>query len=214
MLGDCKVASLGMGSPMPTSESSIPPPKPRLPWSVYGYAVVASFSSFVYGYNTGIIAPAILFIPRTIPLSLLATSAIVSIILVGAALGSLGAGTLADLLGRKNAMAWNNALMLVAAVTAALGTSSGALLVSRFTLGLGVGVASVVPSLYITEIAPTHVRGKLGAINQLAGWTGVIMSYFVGYEIVTCTAKDLCWRFMFCSGAVLCVLHAVSLQSH
>lgn len=194
---------------MTVSESSIPPPKPRLPWSVYGYAGVASVSSFVYGYNTGIISPAILFIPRTIPLSLLATSAVVSIILVGAIVGSLVAGVLADALGRRDAMAWNNALMLIAAVTAALGVSQEALLLSRFTLGLGVGVASVIPALYITELSPTHVRGKLGAINQLAGWTGIVASYFVGYEIVSCTAGDLCWRFMFCSGAVLCILHAV-----
>jgi major inositol transporter-like SP family MFS transporter len=142
-------------------------PKPRLPYSVYGYTLVASFSSFVYGYNTGIIAPAILFIPRTIPLTSLETGAIVSLILVGAMLGSFFSGLIADAIGRRRTLAWNNILMLSAAVVAALGESSELLMMSRFVLGLGVGVASVVPGLYITEIAPSHVRGKLGAINQL-----------------------------------------------
>lgn len=184
-------------------------PKPLLPWNVYGYALTASFSSFVYGYNTGIISPAIIFIPRTIPLTVVETSAIISIILIGAMIGSLASGVLADLMGRRRILAWNNSLMLIAAITAALGDQSYLLMVSRFVLGLGVGVASVVPGLYITEVAPPHIRGKLGAINQLNGWTGIIVSYFVGYEVVTCTAGDLCWRYMFASGAVLCVFHWV-----
>lgn len=194
--------------------------RPHLPWNVYGYAAAASFSSFVYGYNTGIIAPAIVFIPSSIPLSVGETSAIVSVILLGAMIGSLASGLVADAIGRRQTLAWNNLLMLLAAIMAALGEDSRALLASRFVLGLGVGVASVVPGLYITEIAPAHVRGKLGALNQLnvrhcsaaanpQGWTGIIVSYFVGYDIVACTAGDLCWRYMFASGAVLCIFNWV-----
>lgn len=129
--------------------------------------MVASITSFVYGYNTGIIAPAIIFIPRSIPLSTLEISAIVSIILIGAMIGSFLSGVLADAIGRRRVMAWNNMMMLMAAITAALGTDSIWLMTSRFILGFGVGVASVVPGLYITEIAPSHIRGKLGAVNQL-----------------------------------------------
>lgn len=182
-------------------------PRPRLPWNVYGYSVVASFTSFVYGYNTGMIAPAIIFIPESIPMSVYETGVIVSIILLGAIVGALFAGLVADALGRRRLLAWNNLVMIGSAVTASLGEDSYALMSSRFILGLGVGVASVVPSLYITEIAPAHVRGKLGAWNQLNGWAGIIVAYFVGYEVVACTAGEKCWRYMFASGAVLCIFH-------
>lgn len=185
--------------------------RPRISWHVYGYTLGASLSSLVYGYNTGIIAPAILFLPGSLTLSTFETAAIVSIILVGATVGSLVSGLLADRLGRRRVLALNNTVMLSAAVMATLGESSWLLFVSRFILGLGVGVASVVPALYITEMAPAHVRGQLGAVNQLLGWTGIIIAYFVGYEMVTCTAGDLCWRYMFASGAVLCVFHLVCL---
>lgn len=182
-------------------------PNPRLPWNVYGYSAVASFTSFVYGYNTGMIAPAIIFIPESIPMSIYETGMIVAIILLGAVIGSLFAGLIADALGRRRLLAWNNLVMIGSAITASLGDNSYTLMTSRFILGLGVGIASVVPSLYITEIAPTHVRGKLGAWNQLNGWTGIIVSYFVGYEVVACTAGEKCWRYMFASGAVLCIFH-------
>lgn len=179
---------------------------------MYGYAWVASLSSLVYGYNTGIIAPAILFIPDSIEMGTFEMAAIVSIILIGATIGALMSGILADRLGRRSVLASNNVIMLGAAVLATLGESSELLVVSRFVLGLGVGVASVVPALYITEMAPAHARGQLGAMNQLLGWTGIIVAYFVGYGMVTCTAGDLCWRGMFASGAVLCIFHLVSLH--
>lgn len=173
---------------------------------------MASLSSLVYGYNTGIIAPAILFIPDSIEMGTFEMAAIVSIILIGATIGALMSGVLADRLGRRSVLASNNVIMLGAAVLATLGESSELLVVSRFVLGLGVGVASVVPALYITEMAPAHARGQLGAMNQLLGWTGIIVAYFVGYGMVTCTAGDLCWRGMFASGAVLCIFHLVSLH--
>jgi SP family xylose:H+ symportor-like MFS transporter len=184
-------------------------PKLRLPWNVFCYTAVVSFSSFVYGYNTGIIAPAIIFIPQSIPLSIGETGAVVSIILVGAILGAFGSGLLADAAGRRNVLAGNNALMLIAAFTGSLSESWTSLMISRFILGLGVGVASVLPALYITEVAPSHVRGRLGAFNQLMGWLGIITSYFVGYEVVSCTMGAFCWRYMFASGAVLCIFHFI-----
>lgn len=186
---------------------------PRIAWNVYAYSLVASLGSFVYGYNTGIIAPAIIFIRKsfTPEPSAADVGAIVSIILVGAAIGSFLSGNMADRFGRVKLMTLNSGFMMLAAVTSCLGTSARIIFVARFLLGIGVGVASVVPGLYITEIAPTHVRGRLGALNQLFGWTGVIVAYFVGYEIVNCTAGiGLCWRYMFASGGVLCVAHMVS----
>lgn len=147
--------------------SNLGPIKPLLPWNVYGYTILASLSSFVYGYNTGIIAPAIIFIPKSIPLTTAELSAIISIILIGAMIGSFLSGVVADYFGRRRVITWNNWMMIFAALLAAFGVESAALIVSRFLLGLGVGVASVVPGLYITEIAPPHIRGKLGAINQL-----------------------------------------------
>lgn len=194
---------------MSTTSDFESPPFPKLPWNIYGYTCVASFTSFVYGYNTGLIAPAIIFIPDTIPLGIWETGAIVSIILLGALMGSFFSGLVADAIGRKRVIAWNNYLMVIAAITASLGDNSLWLLVSRLILGIGVGISSVVPSLYITEMAPPHIRGRLGAFNQLNGWLGIIVAYFVGYEVVMCTSGERCWRYMFASGALLCIFHFI-----
>lgn len=200
---------LNVSTAFTEEDSNVLPETPSdIPKSVYGWASVVSFASFVYGYNTGMIASAIIFIPLSISMNEREIALVVSILLFGAMIGSLLSGYMADKIGRRKTIIWNNMVMLLASLFAAFGDSVFMLTMSRFILGLGVGISSVIPGLYLTEISPAHIRGKLGALNQLNGWLGIIVSYIVGWGIASCNKNgDLCWRNMFASGAVLCILH-------
>lgn len=184
----------------------------RLPKYVYYCAFVASLSSFSYGYNTGIISAAILFIPHTMSVDAVDTGYIVSMVLLGATISSCFCGYLADVFGRRPVLIWHNLLFIISSIYLSSSVTVTHLLIGRFICGLAVGVASVLPSLYISEMAPTHMRGKLGAYNQFVITIGVILSYLVGYTVVQYICHD-CWRYMFSFGILISVLQLVSGQS-
>jgi major inositol transporter-like SP family MFS transporter len=81
---------------------------------------------------------------------------------------------MADRFGRVKMIKWNGWIVTGAAVFAALAQTAQMILINRFILGFAAGSVSVVTNLYIAEIAPSHVRGRLGAVNQLGGWGGII----------------------------------------
>ena len=126
---------------------------------IYLYSIIAAFQSFTFGYNAGIVAAAIVFIPN---IKALEASAIVGIMLFGALIGSLLASWLADRLGRKVALIMNYLFALMAALGSALAYQSWQLIIWRLLVGFGVGVTSVIPSLYITELVaardPRHIK--------------------------------------------------------
>ena len=175
--------------------------KTVIPVWAYLYCAAASMMSFTYGFNSAIVASAMVFIPD---MSMGEAAAIVSIMLFGAFLGSFAAGPLADLLGRKPVMLCNYAFVLVAALGSALVSASWQLVIWRFLVGVGAGVASVVPALYVTEVSPAAVRGMLSTGNQLAGSLGIVTAYFAGATIVACQTAQ-CWRWMFATGTLFAV---------
>jgi len=187
--------------------------QPLLPKNIYFYTAIASFSSFVYGYNMAIIAPALLFLPLRSPLW---TSSIVSITLLGAAVGSLLSGPFIDGFGRRISMiAPNIAIILGVGLSSVsvLGESSTklriVLIMSRFILGLAVGMAAIVPALYITEMAPAQIRGKMGAINQLSGAIAMVAAFLFGYLAVLWTLPSRAASLMFASGLLPAMLQCL-----
>lgn len=169
---------------------------------IYLYSATASFMSFTFGFNSAIVAAALVFIPN---INMAEAAAIVSVMLFGALLGSLSAGSLADLLGRKPALLCNYIFAFLAALGSALAMASWQLILWRFIIGFGVGAASVIPALYITETCPGSIRGMQSTGNQLAGSLGIVVAYFVGATIITCDTRE-CWRWMFGSGVLLSIL--------
>jgi sugar porter (SP) family MFS transporter len=157
-------------------------------------AAITATGGLLFGYDTGVISGALLFIREDFaPLSDLLQGVIVSFLLVGAVTGALAGGPLSDRFGRRPIVLLAAVIFAIGAIAAALTPNVGLLIVARFILGLGVGLASLIVPLYIAEIAPPDSRGALVSLNQLMITIGILLSYIVGVAFTPIEG----WRWMF-----------------
>ncbi|WP_019853934.1 sugar porter family MFS transporter [Actinopolyspora mortivallis] len=173
--------------------------------SVYVAAAVCAIGALLFGYDTGVISGALLYLkgPLGIADNAFMQGVVTSALLVGAMVGALLGGSLAARLGRRP-------MTLVAAVVFAVGSLAAAftpdvtiLVVARFVIGLGVGLTSVVVPMYLSEISPTRIRGTLSSLYQFSISVGLLLSYTVNYLLSPWGA----WRWML----GLAVIPAVAL---
>jgi MFS family permease len=127
--------------------------------SFHFIAAVAALGGLLFGYDTGVISGALLFIRQVMTLSATMQGIVVAIALAGAALGAAGAGSLSDRFGRRNVILTAALLFIAGALLSAGAQEVNVLLVGRFLIGLGIGVASMLTPLYLAEIAPAQDRG-------------------------------------------------------
>ena len=151
-----------------------------------------ALGGLLFGYDTGVIAGAILFISEEFNTTPFLDGLIVASLLLGAMVGAGSAGPLSDGLGRRR-------LIIIAAITfaagalgAALAPSVGVLVFFRVVLGLAVGAAAVIVPLYLSEIAPTRIRGAVSSLNQLMITSGILTAYVVNAFLASAEA----WRWM------------------
>jgi sugar porter (SP) family MFS transporter len=157
-------------------------------------AAITATGGLLFGYDTGVISGALLFITKDFaPLSSFLQGVIVSVLLVGAVTGAITGGPLSDRLGRRPVVLLAAIIFAVGAIAAALAPNALVLIFARFILGLGVGLASLVVPLYIAEIAPPATRGALVSLNQLMITIGILLSYIVGVAFTPIEG----WRYMF-----------------
>ncbi len=142
---------------------------------------IAAFAGILFGYDTGVISGAILFINQEFLLSTFATSLVVSSVLLGAFLGSLFSGKLADYFGRKRLLIIDSIVFCLATIASSMAKDAYILIMARFFVGIAIGISSYVAPLYISEIAPPKYRGALVSLNQLAISVGILLSYIVDY---------------------------------
>jgi SP family galactose:H+ symporter-like MFS transporter len=162
-------------------------------------AAITATGGLLFGYDTGVISGALLFITEDFaPLSNLMQGVIVSFLLVGAVTGAITGGPLSDRFGRRPVVLLAAIIFAVGAIAAALAPSAGFLIFARFILGLGVGLASLIVPLYIAEIAPPDTRGGLVSLNQLMITIGILLSYIVGVAFTPIEG----WRWMFAVAVV------------
>ena len=161
-------------------------------------AGTAGLGGLLFGYDTGVISGALLFLQKDFSLTSTMSGVVTSVALLGAVVGAASGGPLADRLGRRAVMLGTAAIFIAGALIAALAASLATLLAGRLLVGIGIGVASFVAPLYIAEIAPADRRGALVSLNQLAITVGILLSYLAGYGL---SAAGL-WRWMFGLGAV------------
>lgn len=147
-------------------------------------ALVAALGGLLFGYDTAVISGAIGFLQTHFELDpqlwkgWAAASA-----LIGCAIGAALAGVASDRLGRKKVLLISAVLFFVSAVGTALPRNFTAFIIFRIIGGLGVGAASMTSPMYIAEISPARMRGRMVSLNQFAIVTGMLVVYFVNYFI-------------------------------
>lgn len=170
-------------------------------------AAIAAFGGLLFGFDTGVISGALLLIKDDPNLLINGMSQlpertqewIVSITVLGAAVGALSSGRITDNLGRKKVLIITALIFAIGSAGLAASNSVAALIIWRGIIGIAIGVASYTVPLYISEISPTHVRGALVSINQLAITVGIFVSYLVDLGFAD---FDEGWRWMFLVGLV------------
>lgn len=159
---------------------------------VYFVAVMSALGGLLFGYDTGVISGALLFIREDFGLSTFVQGLVVSALLVGALVGAIASGPLSDRFGRRRIVILAAIIFAVGAVAAALAPSAAFLVGARFVLGLAVGLASVIVPLYLAEMAPSDIRGALVTLNQLMITVGILVAYLANYALADAEA----WRWM------------------
>ena len=141
-------------------------------------ALIAALGGFLFGYDTAIISGTIGLVKTQFNLSTLMEGWYVSSALIGTILGVSMAGILSDKYGRKNILVMSGIFFALSAMGCAISGSFNGLIIYRIFGGIGVGIASMLSPLYISEIAPAKNRGRLVALYQLAITLGILIAYF------------------------------------
>jgi SP family galactose:H+ symporter-like MFS transporter len=159
---------------------------------------IAALGGMLFGYDTGVISGAILFIKNEFGLSDTMQEIVVSAVLLGAVIGALFGGTLSDRFGRRKIIILAGIIFSLSAVGTALAPNVRLLIAGRVIVGIAIGLASFTAPMYISEVSPTRIRGSLVSVNQLAVTIGIVIAYLVDY--VFSGIKG--WRYMFGLAAI------------
>ena len=160
---------------------------------VYIAVAIAALGGLLFGYDTGVVSGAILFVKSQFALSSTMEELVVSAVLVGAVFGATAGGALTGRFGRRWLIIIAGVVFTVSAIGTAFAPTVAWLIVARVASGIGIGIASFISPMYIAELVPAKDRGSLVAVNMLAITTGIVVAYLVDYAFSSSHA----WRWMF-----------------
>ena len=160
---------------------------------IFCIAALVSIGGLLYGYDIGVISGALLFIHKSIALTATQTGFIVGAVLLGSWFGSLLAGPVADVAGRKASILFASVLFVTGVLFILFAHSFIALMLARVLLGLGVGVIAVAVPLYVGELVPAAQRGRYVTMFQLFLTLGIVAAYFI--DLLFTPSGN--WRGMF-----------------
>ena len=180
---------------------------PPVNWSfLLPLCLVATIGGLLFGYDTGVISGAIEPLTARFQLADFMKGWASGCVLIGCAAGVLLVGPLSDRWGRKLAMFLAAVMFLASAIGTSLPHDIWTFIVFRFLGGLGIGIASISTPMYIAEITPAGVRGRLVAVNQIAIVGGIAATSVANYFIAQGGDQDWLirtgWRWMFASGVL------------
>jgi sugar porter (SP) family MFS transporter len=174
-------------------------------------AAVAALSGLLFGFDTAIINGAILFLRRHFGWTEVETEVAAGSLLAGCALGAGVAGMLSDRFGRRRVLFLSALLFAFSSIATALPATLGQFVAARVVAGIAIGIASMLAPLYIAEVSPASIRGRLVGMNQLAIVTGILLSYLAGWALSG--LGDQSWRWMFAVASIPSLLFLVALFS-
>ncbi|HEY8718138.1 sugar porter family MFS transporter [Pengzhenrongella sp.] len=169
--------------------------------SMKAIAMVATLGGLLFGYDTGVIAGALPFMTDTVAkgglgLTPVTEGLVTSSLLFGAAFGALYGGRLSDRFGRRHNILMLAGIFFLGAVGTALAPNVGVMILARIVLGIAVGAASATVPVYLAEIAPRELRGRLVAVDQLMIVTGQLLAYSTNAVLANLWDGHSTWRIM------------------
>jgi sugar porter (SP) family MFS transporter len=170
-------------------------------------AAIAGLGGLLFGYDTGVIAGALLFIKSDFGLGSFAQGLVVAAVPVGAVAGAAVAGPAADRYGRRVTILVAAAVFIVGALASAAAQGVELLVIARVVIGAAIGLASAAAPVYISEVAPPESRGRLVSFFQLAVTIGILVAYLVGLAFDHVEG----WRWMLGLGVVPALALAIGM---
>lgn len=183
--------------------------------TVYFLTAVAALGGLLFGYDTAVISGAIGFLQTKFELTAAMKGWAASSAIIGCIFGAMVAGWASDKFGRKKVLILTAILFGVSAIGSAIPANLTQFAIYRFIGGLGIGAASMVSPLYITELAPAKIRGKLVSYYQLAIVLGILLIFFVNSIIQSSGDEawnvEYGWRYMMGSEILPALLFLIAM---
>ncbi|GAB3924915.1 sugar porter family MFS transporter [Larkinella terrae] len=176
---------------------------------IYRINAIAALGGILFGFDTAIISGTIHFFSQHFQLDDLQTGWAVGCISIGAAIGALGSGRLSDLIGRKKMLLISAFLFAITGVGTGWAATFPLFVAFRILSGMAIGCAALVCPIYIAEMAPAYLRGRLVSFYQLAVTVGVLLAYLSNYLLLY--TGDNNWRWMFSSQSAPALLFFLGL---
>jgi len=177
-------------------------------------ATVAATGGLLFGFDTGVISGAIPFFQKAFGITDSWVEIITTAGLVGAVIGAMSSGRIADIVGRKKVILASAIIFMIGAVWSGMSPGPVMLVFARLFLGVAIGVSSFAVPLYIAEISPTKSRGKLVSMFQLLITIGIMVSYLSDSAFAVPDGHpdfNSCWRPMFYVGVIPAVIMFVGM---
>ncbi|ACU61055.1 sugar porter family MFS transporter [Chitinophaga pinensis] len=162
---------------------------------VLGISFISALGGYLFGFDFAVIAGALPFLQQQFGLDAYWEGFATGSLALGAIVGCIIAGTMADKYGRKKGLLVASAIFGISSLAMAIAPDRNIFIAFRFVAGIGVGMASMLSPMYIAEVAPAHLRGRMVAINQLTIVTGILVTNIINYGLRN--HGDDAWRWMF-----------------
>ncbi len=172
----------------------------RNSWYIYFFGALGGL---LFGYDTGVISGALLYIRAQMHLTSFEQGLVVSAVLLGAIIGAAVISPLSDRYGRKKMVLLSALIFLIGAILSGISPNAAILIIARIILGVAVGGASALVPMYLAEISPARIRGTLSSLNQLMIMTGILLAYIIDYAFANFTNG---WRYMLAFAALPAII--------
>jgi sugar porter (SP) family MFS transporter len=167
---------------------------------ILGISFISALGGYLFGFDFAVISGALPFLQKQFSLDAYWEGFATGSLALGAIIGCLVAGTVSDKYGRKPGLLIAAAIFAVSSLAMAFSPSRDLFIGARFCAGIGVGMASMLSPMYIAEVSPAHLRGRMVAINQLTIVIGILITNLVNYTLRN-NGEDA-WRWMFGLGFI------------